>query len=137
MNGATAETRAIVVEREFPHPPEKVWRALTQPHLMEDWLMMKADFKPEKGHRFNLTADWGTLDCKVQTVEPHRKLAYSWGDHDLKSVVTWTLTATAAGTNLRMEQVGFRQDQPRYYGGAKAGWPRFFDNLEHVLVGLE
>jgi uncharacterized protein YndB with AHSA1/START domain len=39
-----AETRSVVVEREIPYPPEKIWRALTQPHLLEEWLM-KNDFK--------------------------------------------------------------------------------------------
>ena len=58
MNEASTETRSVVVEREIPHPPEKIWRALTQPHLIEEWLM-KNDFKPAVGHRFNLRGDWG------------------------------------------------------------------------------
>ena len=45
------EIRSVVVERELPHPPEKLWRALTQPHLIEQWLM-KNDFRPAVGHRF-------------------------------------------------------------------------------------
>ena len=53
MNVTSTETRSVIVEREMPHPPEKLWRALTQPHLMEEWLM-KNDFKPVVGHRFNL-----------------------------------------------------------------------------------
>ena len=65
--------------------------------------------------------------------EPHRSLSYTWGDDNLKSVVTWTLTETETGTHLRLEQVGFPEDQPRYLMGAKAGWPRFLDNLEQVL----
>ena len=52
------ETRSVVVERDIPHPPEKIWRALTQPHLIEEWLM-KNDFKPVVGHHFNLRGDWG------------------------------------------------------------------------------
>ncbi|MEO3385222.1 SRPBCC domain-containing protein [Mesorhizobium sp. CAU 1741] len=133
MTDQTAETLSVVVEREIPHPPEKIWRALTQPHLIEAWLMKNA-FKPVVGHRFDLTAEWGKVDCEVRTVEPHRTLSYSWGDHDLDSVVTWTLTPIANGTRLRMEQAGFRRDQPRYFGGAKAGWPRFFEQLEKVLA---
>ena len=49
----TAATRAVVIEREFPFPPDRLWRALTQPHLIEAWLM-KNDFAPVVGHRFNL-----------------------------------------------------------------------------------
>jgi uncharacterized protein YndB with AHSA1/START domain len=129
------ETLSVVVEREIPHPPEKIWRALTEPHLIEEWLM-KNEFKPVVGHRFNLSAEWGSVACQVLAVEPNKTLSYTWGDDVLKSVVTWTLTPTGAGTNLRMEQSGFPPNQPRYYGGAKAGWPRFLANLEQVLARM-
>jgi uncharacterized protein YndB with AHSA1/START domain len=134
------ETRTVVVEREIAHPPEKLWRALTQPHLMAEWLM-KNDFQPQVGHRFSLRGDWGgVLDCEVLVVEPHRTLAYTWNfAHDdpaysLESVVTFTLTPTGKGTHLRMEQAGFRPTQKQAFGGAHAGWKQFFDNLEQVLV---
>ena len=133
MTDTAVETRSVIMERDIAFPPERIWRALTQPHLIEEWLM-KNDFAPVVGHRFNLRADWGGVDCEVLEVEPHRTLSYSWGDHELKSIVTWTLTPTSAGTHLRMEQTGFRLDQPRYYGGAKAGWPRFLDALEQVVA---
>jgi uncharacterized protein YndB with AHSA1/START domain len=98
MNEMSAETLSVVVEREIPHPPEKIWRALTQPHLIEEWLM-KTDFKPVVDHRFNLRADWGAVDCQVLTVEPNKTLSYTWNVArddmaGLKSVVTWTLTPT-------------------------------------------
>lgn len=136
MNEASTETRSVVVERELSHPPEKIWRALTQPHLIEEWLM-KADFKPVVGHHFGFRADWGAVDCQVLEAEPNEKLSYTWGDDNLKSVVTWTLTPTGKGTLLRMEQSGFRPDQPRYYQGARAGWPKFFANLEQVLARID
>jgi uncharacterized protein YndB with AHSA1/START domain len=135
MNEASAETFSVLVEREIPHPPEKIWRALTQPHLIEEWLM-KNDFKPVVGHRFNLTANWGAVDCQVQTVEQNNTLTYTWDTKDLKSVVTWTLTRTSAGTHLRMQQSGFRPDQQPYFRGAKAGWPRFLESLEQVLARM-
>lgn len=135
-----SETRTVVVEREIPFPPEKLWRALTQPHLIEEWLM-KNDFKPAVGHRFNLRGEWGgVLDCEVLAIEPHKTLSYRWDfAHDdpaygLKSVVTFTLTATQKGTRLRMEQSGFRLDQKQAFGGAKAGWQQFFTNLEQLLA---
>ncbi len=133
MNETSSERLSVVVEREIPHPPEKIWRALTQPHLIEEWLM-KTSFKPEVGHRFDFRADWGSVDCQVVTVEPNRTLSYTWGAHGLESVVTWTLSPTGAGTHLRMEQVGFRPDQKQAYAGAKFGWARFLENLEQVLA---
>ena len=77
MNETSAETLSVVIEREIPYPPEKIWRALTQPHLIEEWLM-KNDFKPVVGHRFNLRADWGAVDCQVMAVEPNKTLSYTW-----------------------------------------------------------
>ena len=136
MTGAAAETLSVVVERDMPHPPEKIWRALTQSHLIEEWLMTN-DFKPQKGRRFNLTADWVAVDGEVQAVEPNRRLTYSWDTKDLTSVITWTLTPTATGTRLRMEQSGFRADQRSFHRGAQAGWPRFFTALEQVLDRMD
>ncbi|HET6237026.1 MAG TPA: SRPBCC domain-containing protein [Acetobacteraceae bacterium] len=136
MTDTATETLSVVVERELPFPPEKIWRALTQPHLIEEWLM-KNDFKPVVGHSFNLRADWGAVDCQVQTVEPNRTLSYTWDAFGLGSVVTWTLTATSTGTHLRMEQSGFRPDQQQAYQGAKGGWPRFFSALEQVLARID
>ena len=136
MTNAASETLSVIVEREIPHPPEKIWRALTQSHLIEEWLM-KNDFKPVVDHRFNLSADWGAVDCQVQTVEPNKTLTYAWDTKGLKSVVTWTLTPTSTGTHLRMEQSGFRPDQQQAYQGAKGGWPRFFANLEQVLARID
>lgn len=135
MNETSAETLSVVVERELPHPPERIWRALTQSHLLGEWLM-KTDFAPLVDHRFSFRAEWGSVDCQVLAVEPNRTLSYTWGDSRLKSVVTWTLTPTATGTRLRMEQSGFRPDQPRYYQGAKAGWPTFLAKLEEVLARM-
>ncbi len=131
----TDEIRSIVVEREIAHPPEKVWRTLTQPHLIAEWLM-KADFAPVVGHRFDFREDWGSIDCEVLEVEPHKELSYSWDAMGLESVVTWTLTPSGTGTHLRMEQRGFRPDQEQAYQGARFGWARFFGNLEQVLARI-
>ena len=140
MNDTASETRSVVVEREIAHPPEKLWRALTQPHLIAEWLM-KNDFQPRVGHRFSLRGEWGgVLDCEVLVVEPNSTLSYTWNHpHDdpafnLKSVVTFTLTPTHGGTRLRMEQVGFRPDQRQAYGGARSGWENFLAQLEQVLA---
>jgi uncharacterized protein YndB with AHSA1/START domain len=137
---------SVVIEREMPHPPEKIWRALTQGALIEEWLM-KNDFQPVAGHRFNFRAPpqphWnGVVDCEVLIVEPHRRLSYSWnasGDEaagGLKTTVTWTLTPTKTGTLLRLEQSGFRPDEEASYRGATYGWQKFIGGLERVVAGL-
>jgi uncharacterized protein YndB with AHSA1/START domain len=136
MTQTATETRTVVIEREIPYAPEKIWRALTEPHLIEAWLM-KNDFEPVVDRKFNLTGDWGGVDCKVLKIQPHKTLSYSWEAHGLESVVTWTLTPTDKGTNLRMEQAGFRPDQAQFYQGAKMGWGNFFAKLEKVLAREE
>jgi uncharacterized protein YndB with AHSA1/START domain len=138
MTNIATETRSVVVEREIPYPPEKIWRALTQPHLIEEWLM-KNDFKPVAGHRFNLRKDPQpnvsiVVDCQVTAVEPNKTLSYTWQAYGLESVVTWTLVPTSTGTRLRMEQSGFRPDQEQAYRGAISGWRQYFANLDQVLA---
>lgn len=136
MTEATPEIRTVVVERDFAHKPEKLWRALTQPHLLQEWLM-QSDFAPALGHKFRFTADWGGIDCKVREIEPQRTLSYSWDAYGLESTVTWTLTPTSGGTQLRMEQTGFRPDQNQAYHGARMGWQDYFGKLDALLAQLE
>jgi len=127
-----SETKSVIVERELPVPPEKLWRALTQPHLIADWLMQN-DFAATSGHRFRFTADWGSVDCEVLTVEENRTLSYSWAAMGLDSVVTFTLSPTRTGTHLRLEQTGFKPGMAQAYGGAKLGWGNFLDRLGQLL----
>ncbi len=136
MTDTTPALRSVIIERDLPHPPEKIWRALTQGHLIEEWLM-KNDFKPVADHRFTLRADWGAVDCQVTAVEPNKTLSYTWAAYGLESVVTWTVTPTSTGTHLRMEQSGFRPDQQQAYQGAKGGWPQFLAALEQVLARMD
>lgn len=132
MTDTATEIRSVIVEREVPFPPEKIWRALTQPHLIAEWLMQN-DFQPVQGHRFQLRGEWGAADCRVLTIEPNKTLSYTWDAMGLESTVTWTLTSTSAGTHLRMEQAGFKPDQNQAYHGAKFGWQKFFESLQKVL----
>ena len=133
-----ADTRSVVLERELAHPPEKVWRALTQPHLIEAWLL-KNDFAPAMGHRFKLTGDWGSVDCEVTQVETNRALAYSWSAMGLGTLVEFHLTPTSGGTHLRVEQSGFPTEPStdRYFTGAQWGWQKFLAALDEVVAGLD
>jgi uncharacterized protein YndB with AHSA1/START domain len=136
------ETKSIVVERVIPHAAEKIWRALTTPHLIAEWLMQN-DFAADVGHRFTFRATpvpgWsGVTNCAVLTVERPRLLAYSWGDGSesdsgLKTVVTWTLEPEGSGTRVRMEHSGFRPHDERGFVGMGSGWPRILERLEKVI----
>jgi len=141
MSDTIPETRSVVIEREIAAPPEKLWRALTQPHLIAEWLMQN-DFKPVAGHRFTLRRQPKpevnvVIDCEVLEVEPHQTLTYTWQAFGLESVVTWTLTPTPTGTRLTMVQTGFRPDQETAYRGAKAAWRQFFAGLEQLVARLD
>lgn len=116
----------------MPFPAGRIWRALTQPHLIAEWLL-KSDFAPVIGHEFKFTQDWGAIACRVTEVEPERTLAYTWAAFGLESTVTWTLTPTGQGTRLRVEQVGFRRDQEEAYRGSRAAWTGYLRGLEAVL----
>jgi len=136
MSTAATETLSVIVEREIAFPPEKIWRALTQPHLIEEWLM-KSDFKPVTDHRFSFRADWGSVDCQVLSIEDGKTLSYTWAAMGLDSIVTWTLTPSGTGTLLRMEQSGFRTDQKQAFHGARFGWQKFLASLEQVLARID
>jgi len=138
MTHPAAETRSVIVEREIAYPAEKIWRALTQPLLIEEWLM-KNDFKPVEGHKFKLRrdsqADIGVIvDCEILSVKPNRTLSYKWSAYGVETIVTFTITPTTAGTHLRVEQSGFQSDQRRAYNGARASWPQFLAALEKLLA---
>jgi uncharacterized protein YndB with AHSA1/START domain len=140
-----APTKSIVVERLMPHPPQKVWRALTQSAMIENWLM-KNDFQPVVGHQFTFQATpvpgWsGVVNCRVLTVEPYTRLAYAWGDGSesdsgLKTILTWTIEETAEGCRVRMEHSGFRPQDEGGYQGMGSGWPRIVAGLERVAGEL-
>jgi uncharacterized protein YndB with AHSA1/START domain len=129
------DTKTLIVERDMPHSLEKIWRALTQAALIEEWLM-KNGFKPVVGHRFDFRADWGVVQCQVLSVEPNKALSYTWEAMGLKSVVAWTLTPSSTGIHVRMQHTGFPPDRPQVFQGAKYAWQKFFAGLERVTAGL-
>lgn len=130
--------KTLVVEREIAHAPEKIWRALTQPALIAEWLMQN-DFEPEVGRKFSLRAtpmpQWnGVIDCEVLAIEPTSRLSYTWNSAGLDTVVTFTLIPSARGTLLRMEQSGFGPSDARNYHGAQYGWVRNLEKLEQAVA---
>lgn len=141
MTTSTADTRSLVIEKEMPYPQAKVWRALTEGPLLEEWLM-KNDFQPIVGHRFRFRATpvpgWdGVIESEVLTVDPPERLTYRWDSMGVATVVAWTLTSTSTGTMIRMEQSGFGPNQEANYKGANYGWQKFLGNLERIIGGLD
>lgn len=97
---------SLVFECDFDEPPEKVWRALTEPELLEAWLTK------DTSRQSNST------DCEIVSAEPHRRLRYRWRDREtvtgdtepreVDSVVTVELSAgSAGGTHLRLTHSEF------------------------------
>ena len=147
-----AAARSLVVERTMPHPPEKVWRALTQAPLVAEWLMQN-DFQPLVGHRFNFRATpipnmWnGVTDCEVLLIEPPRRLAFTWHpygidpdvdyDQEEPTLVEFLLAPNGDGTRLTVVESGFdkvpahrREEAFRMNDG---GWTQQVQNIKaHV-----
>lgn len=141
MTETAASTRSLVFERQMKHPPERIWRALTESHLISEWLM-ENDFVAEAGRRFTFRATplpgWsGIANCEVLAVEPPRLISYRWGDgtesdSGLITIVTWTLTPRDGGTLVRMEQSGFRAPDELAFNRMGKGWPRVLKQLDIV-----
>jgi len=140
---APSQTDTIAFEIELRHSPEKVWRALTDPSLLSEWLLPAFGLKLEVGAAFTLKTQpfpgWdGTVNCRVLEIESHKTLSYAWvvGDMELDTVVTFTLTPTTSGTHLSLVQSGFKPHQKQNFGGARYGWKMMGEKLVQVLAGL-
>ena len=138
---APAQTQSISFELDLPHAPEKVWRALTDPALLAQWLLPVVDLKLEQGAAFTLKTQpypgWdGTVNCRMVEIEALRKLSYTWSVPFLETVVTFTLTPTASGTRLSLLQAGFKEDQKREFGGARYGWTMMGGRLIDLLARI-
>jgi uncharacterized protein YndB with AHSA1/START domain len=129
---------ALSFEFDLPHAPAKVWRALTEPDLLAEWLLPVIDLKLERGAAFTLKTqahgDWdGTVNCRVREVDPPRRISYDWVVGDLVTVVTFTLTPSATGTRLHLVQSGFTPPQRKNFGGARYGWNMMGGKLIDLL----
>ena len=135
---ARSQTESISFEFDLQHPPEKVWRALTDPVLLAEWLLPVLDLKLEPGAAFTFKAQpqpgWdGIVNCRLSEIEARTKLSYTWGVGDIDTVVTVTLDPTTSGTRLTLVQSGFKPDQKQNFGGARYGWKMMGGRLESLL----
>lgn len=133
------QTDSISFEFDLRHPPEKVWRALTNPVLLSEWLLPVANLKLEAGSEFKFQAppqpNWdGTVNCKYLEIEREKKLSWSWIVGDIDTVVTFTLAPTSTGTRLSLVQSGFKPHQKQNFGGARYGWNMMSEKLLQVLA---
>jgi uncharacterized protein YndB with AHSA1/START domain len=138
---APSQNESISFEFDLHHSPEKVWRALTDPVLLTEWLLPVIELKLEPGAAFTLKTQpqpgWdGIVNCRFLEIEAHRKLSLRWIVGDIDTVVTFTLTPTASGTRLSLVQSGFRPDQKQNFGGARYGWKMMGGKLIDLLAGL-
>ena len=140
---AKSQTDAVAFEYDLRHPPEKVWRALTDPELLADWLLPVTGLRLEPGSAFVFKTQphpgWdGTVNCRLLEIEPRRKLSYTWivGDMEIDTVVTFTLTPTPTGTRLSLVQSGFKPSQKQNFGGARYGWKMMGGKLVDLLAGI-
>ena len=138
---AASQTDAISFELELHHSPEKVWRALTDPVLLTEWLLPVVELELEPGAAFTFKTQpypgWdGTVNCRILELEAHRKLSYAWSVPFLDTVVTFTLTPTASGTRLSLVQSGFKPEQKQNFGGARYGWKMMGGKLVDLLARI-
>ena len=138
---ARGQSGSIEFEFDLRHAPEKVWRALTDPALLAEWLLPVVDLKLERGAAFTLKTQpypgWdGTVNCRFVEIEAQRKLSYTWSVPSLDTVVTFTLTPTASGTRLSLVQSGFKPDQKQAFGGARYGWKMMGGKLVDLLARI-
>jgi len=136
---ARSQTESISFEFDLHHSPEKVWRAITDPVLLAEWLLPVVELELQPGAAFTFKAPpqpgWdGIVNCRMLEIEIHKKLSYAWRVGDLDTVVTFSLTPTASGTRLSLVQSGFKPDQKKNFGGARYGWRLMGGRLVDLLA---
>jgi len=138
---APSQTDTISFEFELRHAPQKVWRALTDPALLAEWLLPVVGLRLEPGAAFTFKTQphpgWdGTVYCRLLEIEARSRISYSWvvGDMEINTVVTFTLTPTASGTRLSLVQSGFKPDQKQNFAGARYGWKMMGGKLVDLLA---
>lgn len=121
-------------EEAYPHPPERVWRALTDPAELAVWLM-PTDFAAHSGRKFTFDAGpgLGIIDGEVLDVEPPWLLRCRWSGVFGQTLVTFTLTPDGDGTRLRITHAGWDGPGLSHRDGFDQGW---HDKLTKDLAAL-
>ena len=122
----------LILVRELRHPPEKVWKALTDPASLREWAPFDADQSlGTAGSTVQLTAVGApTLQVSETTVTravAPKLLEYNWGWQELR----WELEASGAGTRLTL----WHNIDRRFISMGAAGWHICLDVLDHLLGG--
>jgi uncharacterized protein YndB with AHSA1/START domain len=138
---ARSQSDSVSFDFDLQHPPQKVWRALTDPALLSEWLLPVVGLALEPGAAFSFRTQpqpgWdGTVNCRLLEIDAPKKISYTWvvGDNFLDTIVTFTLTPTASGTRLSLVQSGFKPDQKQNSGGARYGWKMMGGKLIDLLA---
>jgi uncharacterized protein YndB with AHSA1/START domain len=135
------QTDAVSFELDLKHSPEKVWRALTDPALLTEWLLPAVGFELAPGTPFTLKATpqpgWdGVVNCRIVEAEEQKKLSWRWIVGDIDTLLTFTLEPAVSGTRLSLVQSGFRPDQKQNFGGARYGWKMMTSKLVDLLARM-
>jgi uncharacterized protein YndB with AHSA1/START domain len=128
----------LAFDELLPHPIETVWRALTNAHLISEWLMQTDGFEPAVGTRFrmktqNLSAD-GWVDAEVLELDPPRRMVWAWTVDEAAppTTVTFALTPYAGATRLVLTHVG--EIDPGIGDRLAHGWPGRIEALETAIA---
>ena len=140
---AQAQGESLSLDFDLPHPPAKVWRALTEPALLAEWLLpiVGGELELVPGTDFTYRTQpypgWdGIVNCRLLEIDPPNMIRYTWSVPFLDTVVTFTLTPTAQGTHLSLVQSGFTTEQKREFGGARYGWNMMGGKLVDLLARM-
>jgi uncharacterized protein YndB with AHSA1/START domain len=141
-------TNAIQKEILIPQSREQVWRAITDPDMLAEW-MFPNDFEPRIGHQFTfhvpgnpkVNFDGLIVRCEVLVCEPPSRLVFSWsaGGAVENTQVSFQLESDAEGTRILFEHSGFDIAMPfgeQAVKGAEYGWAKMFKQLGVVVEGL-
>jgi uncharacterized protein YndB with AHSA1/START domain len=138
---AKSQTETLSFEVDLPHPPAKVWRALTDPALLGEWLLPVVGFELRPDAAFTFKAQpqpgWdGSVKCVCREIESQRRLSWTWVVGDIDTVVTFTLTPVPSGTRLSLVQSGFKPNQKQAFGGALYGWRMMSEQFVALLARM-
>ena len=138
---APSQSEALSFEFDLPHAPEKVWRALTEPSLLAEWLLPVFDLRLEPGAAFLFKTQpvggWdGIVNCRLLEIDAQRTLSWAWIAGGIDTTVTFTLVPTESGTRLSLVQSGFKPEQKQSLGGARYGWRMMGGKLVDLLARI-